>query len=122
MVPCAGMIINTLLPIGDKALEIPGSRRIAGFTDDDDKRDLFEWHKCLAAERMMFYMIQLTRHVVLVTFHQANDHSRLFTRCLDFSERMKSLGHTIIDEKILPEHFIDLSAISNLVLEIARVG
>lgn len=99
MVPGARMIINTLFSIGDKALEIPGLRRITSFTDDNDKWYFIERYKGLTSKRVMLNMIELTRHVVLTTFHQAYDNPGILTGRLDFCERMESFGHTIVDEK-----------------------
>ena len=97
--PGPRMVIDTLLAIGDKAVKIFRARQFASAGNNNNEPGISKRYEGLAAQWMMFCMVEPARHFVLLAFNQADNCARFLARRFDARESMKALGHAIVDKK-----------------------
>ena len=99
MVPGAEAIIDALATVGHKHGELVEVWFACRRGDDDDEWVCIERQKSLAAERVMFEMIDLARHIEFAAIHQADDRTRLIATEFDTGKRMVAIGHALVDRE-----------------------
>ncbi len=99
MVPGTETIVDTLATVSNKRSELAEVRFVSRWRYHDDKRARIERQKSLAAERVMFEVINLARHIELAAIHQTDDGSCLLTTELDIGKRVVTIGHALVDRK-----------------------
>lgn len=110
MVPGAEAIVDALATVSNKRGELAEVRLVRRRGYDDDKRTCIEWQKSLAAERVMFEVIDLTWHIEFAAIHEADDRTRLLTAEFDIGKRMVAIGHALVDRKrIVPFKFDNIA-------------
>jgi len=110
VVPGAETIVDALATVSHKRGELAEVWFTSRWRYDDDKRTRIERQESLAAERVMFKMIDPARHIKFAAIHQADDGARLLATELDIGKRMIAIGHALVDRKrIVPIEFDNIA-------------
>ena len=99
VMPGAEVIIDALFAVSDEGSQLSEVGVVGCRTDDDDEGTRIERQESLAAERVVFEMVDPARHVELVTGHQADNRARLLTFELYPGKFVIAVRHAVVDRE-----------------------